>query len=135
MAEAPLALGPAHLPASKSVQVACKRLDSMLDRMQLMAEGKVQSQVIGAEQSIATKSPTDSAVDSFEANRVEASNLVYFKPHDGYAKGCPHPPCFEERLATAQGVHKHMELRDGELGGFNKFFVGCSKSYSLRRNR
>jgi hypothetical protein len=42
--------------------------------------------------------------------------LQYFKPHDGYALGVPNPPCFEERINTAQGIHKSMELRDGELG-------------------
>lgn len=39
--------------------------------------------------------------------------LLYY---DGFAAGCPRPPCDEERTATAQGIHKAMELKDGELG-------------------
>ncbi|WIA38325.1 hypothetical protein OEZ86_001662 [Tetradesmus obliquus] len=50
-----------------------------------------------------------------QASKQPQSRLQYFKPHDGYALGCPNPPCFEERLSTAQGIHKSMELRDGEL--------------------
>jgi len=35
---------------------------------------------------------------------------------DGFAKGCPDPPCYEERWSTARGIHQQMELQDGELG-------------------
>jgi hypothetical protein len=50
------------------------------------------------------------------ASGGSACRLEYFQPHDGYGKGCPAPPCFEERVGTALGIHRKMELRDGELG-------------------
>jgi hypothetical protein len=46
----------------------------------------------------------------------QQSALHYYKPHDGFAEGCPAPPCFQERVSTAMGIYDKMELRDGELG-------------------
>lgn len=92
---------------SASVEQTCERLDGLMDRMQLKAEGTV---VEGAEPCAAP------AGEDITACQPAKSRLMYFRPHDGYAKGCPDPPCFEERFSTAQGVHKHMELHDGEIG-------------------
>eukprot|EP00878_Enallax_costatus_P000875 GHUV01001002.1.p1 GENE.GHUV01001002.1~~GHUV01001002.1.p1 ORF type:complete len:587 (+),score=149.39 GHUV01001002.1:244-2004(+) len=91
---------------SESMQRTCEQLDGLMDRMQLKAAGEV---VNGAGECLAP------AGADIVACQPKQSKLMYFKPHDGYAKGCPNPPCFEERHKTAQGVHKHMELHDGEI--------------------
>eukprot|EP00775_Hariotina_reticulata_P004061 gene4061-4308_t len=57
-----------------------------------------------------TQSSSTASVD-----KSRASSLEYYKPHDGFAKGCPDPPCYEERWSTARGIHQQMELQDGEL--------------------
>jgi len=75
------------------------------------------------------RSSDSSSVPSAEASMIQApmisssaapvsqqSALHYYSPHDGFGSGCPAPPCFEERVNTAMGIYKKMELRDGELG-------------------
>lgn len=59
---------------------------------------------------------TPAAVSRAEPVPGQQSALHYYKPHDGFAEGCPAPPCFQERVSTAMGIYKKMELRDGELG-------------------
>lgn len=96
----------------EDIETTCARLDGLMDRMQLKAEGKV---VEGDGGCNVPSGPVIAACQPAE------SKLMYFRPHDGYAKGCPNPPCYEERFSTAQGVHKHMELHDGELGEHRYF--------------
>lgn len=75
------------------------------------------------------RSSDSSSVPSAEASMIQApmasssaapvsqqSALHYYSPHDGFGLGCPAPACFEERVNTAMGIYKKMDLRDGELG-------------------
>lgn len=57
-----------------------------------------------------------SALLSRSEPAAQQSALHYYKPHDGFAEGCPAPPCFQERVSTAMGIYQKMDLRDGELG-------------------
>lgn len=95
------------MDSAGSIERTCEQLDGLMDRMQLKAEAEV---VDGPGACSAL------AGSEMVACQPKESKLMYFKPHDGYAKGCPNPPCFEERHKTAQGVHKHMQLHDGEIG-------------------
>lgn len=86
-------------PHSKNASGSARRLDARLS---------------------ARRSSDAESVPSAEASLTPAlgqqSALHYYKPHDGFAEGCPAPPCFQERVSTAMGIYDKMELRDGELG-------------------
>lgn len=73
-----------------------------------------ESSVPSAEASVLI-SATSADVSSSWAKLEQPSALHYYKPHDGFAHGCPAPACFEERVSTAKSIHQKMDLRDGEL--------------------
>lgn len=103
-----------HSPArGSSGAKSAHTLHESLSRRHRSSESSAVASVATADASAAQMTTVSSGSS---ATAGQQSALHYYQPHDGFGQGCPAPACFEERVSTAMGIYRKLDLRDGELG-------------------